>query len=188
MKTKKLLISIATLGIMLVGVANAAVQQEQCERSDKTVWVKNVQNDDGTRGACVVKDACHNDAFKEFYCSQRFKDIQVRSADKALEIINVFIKEHGGTMCHVEWSDIDNKFGQDFIGCSFDGNYMVFEFDDTNDTTSHDDYAKGLCLAMDGLPVDEDMLISCSSVTKEACRAVIGDYIEYSNTCKIYKR
>jgi len=185
---KKMLVSILALGSIVASSANAAVTKEQCSRSDKTVWVENVTNSDGTRGACVPKNACDSKAFKDKFCDMTFQDIQVKSVDDAHTIINTYVKSQ------LKWTDgctefldldVNNATGQDYIGCISNGKYRTFEFDDTNElypTTYVPDLRKALCIASGG---QYDGGTKCDNIGNDVCLAIQGAYDSTIPTCNL---
>lgn len=192
---KKILTGIVTLGIITAGAANAAITKEQCNRSDKTVWVANVANADGTKGACVPKNTCKSANFKKNFCVTTFKDTQVGFVSDAHDAINTYVKTQ------LKWTegctqfldfDVDNMTGQDYIGCLSNGRYRTFEFDDTSHTP-----AKGavnlrasfrldaLCIAVGGKP--NLGARTCDNVNQTSCSTIEGNYDSSTSTCRLYK-
>lgn len=183
---KKMIVSIFALGAIVAGSANAAITKEQCQKSEKTIWVENIQNSDGTRGACVPKNACESDAFRSKFCNTSFKNIQVASEDSAKSLIALYatniLKYQNGCGSFIDVS-VNNSVGQDYIGCYTNGNYMTFEFDDTNETNkklAYDDYRRGICIAYDGNPsINGKGQIVCNGISKANCDK-IGSSEEYT--------
>lgn len=185
---KKMLTSIVTLGMIATCVANAAITKEQCNRSDKTVWVENVANSDGSRGACVPKNTCKSKTFKSNFCVTDFKDIQLESLDETHKIINIYVKTQ------LEWTagctqfldfDVNNTVGQDYIGCLSNGRYKTFEFDDTNEhyaSTYVYDFRQALCMASGGNYVSSG---NCDNISQNTCLAINGNYDSTTPTCVI---
>lgn len=174
---KKILTSIVTLGIIATSVANAAITKEQCNRSDKTIWVENVTNSDGSRGACVPKNACKSKVFKDKFCNTIFKDIQVQNQNAARKLILHYIYKNYNIWENIgiDYISTNNTLRQDYIGALFAGNYLTFEFDDTNETivsTALEGYAKGVCIIYGqykGKESQDGSTIYKCAVTKDVC-------------------
>lgn len=188
---KKILTSIVTLGIIMTSVANAAITKEQCNRSDKTVWVENVANSDGSRGACVPKNTCKSKTFKSNFCVTDFKDIQLESLDETHKIINIYVKTQlGWTAGCTQFLDFDvnNTVGQDYIGCISNGKYRTFEIDDTSDYVTKIylpehmlDTSRALCIAIGGQYEGKN----CNKTDQKLCAIVGGNYDSSVPTCQL---
>lgn len=182
MNTKKLITSIFAVAAIATTSANAAVTKDQCDKSDKTVWVENVQNADGTRGACVPKNACDSQTFKDKFCNRIFKDVQLPSSGDAELMIFRYLK-HQNMADNIGdvrfyYVSVDNKFGQDYMGALYKGNYATFEFDDTNessDAANAEGMAKGFCLANGGtFQGEKDSYYACAQLSESTCQDMLG--------------
>lgn len=188
---RKILTSIITMGIIATSTTNAAITKEQCNRSDKTIWVENVANADGSRGACAPKNTCKSKTFKSNFCITAFEDIQVASVDDAHKAINLYVKTQlGWTAGCTQFLDFDvnNLTGQDYIGCISNGKYRTFEIDDTEDgtcrTTSYSRslcLSKALCIATGG----QYNLGTCNSINQTSCSSINGNYDPSIPTCRL---
>lgn len=200
---KKLITSIFAVAAIAATNANAAVTKETCNKSDKYIWVEEVKNINGDWGACVPKDACNKPEYKREFCNQVFANIQVNNYKQAVELAKSYLNHHytvvyctpSDVSCeyvHTEdlnltYIDINNRWGQDYIGLSFKGNYIVFEFDDTNETfasTGKDGFAEGKCLAVDGTYIGKsskpEYEYACTTPTSKECGEITGYKSLYS--------
>ncbi len=185
---KKMFISIVALGAIVTGNANAAITKDQCMRSDKTVWVENVTNSDGSKGACAPKNTCTSKNFKTNFCVTDFKDIQLESTTDAHTVINTYVKTQlnwtAGCTEFLDF-DVDNATGQDYIGCKSNGRYRTFEFDDTNEkyaSTFVPDFRRALCIASGGQFINSE---KCNNISQDLCSIINGNYDLSVPTCAL---
>lgn len=182
------LISIAVLSAIITGSANAAITEEQCRKSAKTVWADAVYNSDGTRGACIPKDVCNSTAYKSF-CNDTFQNIQVPSPSYAIKLTNDFYKKYNEASTVYDHDIVYNEINDDvsFIGVLNNGRYNVFKFASTTQEVGLDGYAEGKCIATYGNFNASDFTDSgktysyaCSNITENDCIKIFDDYT-YSN-------
>ena len=137
MKAKVKILSGAMAAMLLVPCgANAAsatdVVKKLCVQKSDFVW-------DDTNKVCIYQNACDSgkDTNDGRYCVKAFKNTQVNNLDDAKRLAYIYAKRKLGsaTGCSWGWSDANNTFGQDYIGCHLkNGGYVTFEFDDTNNS------------------------------------------------------
>ncbi|MCM1294661.1 MAG: hypothetical protein NC311_03810 [Muribaculaceae bacterium] len=180
---KKLITSMFAVAVITTTSAHAVITQEQCEKSDKTIWVENVQNADGTRGACVPKNACDSKAFKDKFCNRIFKDVQLPSSGDAELMIFRYLKHQNlvNDMGDIRFYhvSVDNAIGQDYMGASYKGgNYATFEFDDTNEhvySAYEEGMAKAFCLANGGtFQGTQNSNYACAQMSESTCVDMLG--------------
>jgi hypothetical protein len=154
MKTKKLMLG-ALIAAAAVSGAHAAGDNAETirackDKADKCVVVSLPSG--GERAVPRSKQVCSDQRY-EAYCSQIFADVQVGSVDAAEKLIRTYAEVNGLSGGARAFLDGPNPTGDDFIGYTFNKNYIVFQFDDISESFS--DFAdyelmRGYCLAKGG--------------------------------------
>lgn len=180
---KTLLTSVGVLGA-LIGVANAEVTKEQCEKIRRMVWVEK----DNT---CILRNICgSNSSQSNSYCSKTFVQTQTMTPEQAYKLVNMYlIKKGDGNKCQkVELRDLNpNNTGQDFVQCTTADGYYEFEFDDVSESfvsTARESIAKVICGGMYSGEFVEGgdrrggyykFDYGCSNISEEDCKTFADD-------------
>ena len=141
-----------------------------CQKSDKTYWVEST-------GACIPKNPCKDNVYKEAYCSNIFKDIELTGKNEYMFLVDLD-RTLRGLDCEVQPTKSKSS-GQDYVPC-VGRDVMVYEFDDIHDVTVQSDefgmFRKAVCRVF-----TENGISYGSEISLELCKKIEDMSVRFRN-------